>query len=289
MTEPTIIEPVVEPAGDPVAEPTSFVEDSGTFKEGWQDAYVPEDFRGRSIFNSVTSIQDVMKKMGNQEIVLSKGGKMVTPLSDEATQTEKDEFYTALGRPTTAGEYELAVPDDIKDFIQPELLEKGKEMFLEMGANPRQAGLAWEFYQDLLRKGLEDTARARETEQAVVKESLEQQWGVDAYNDRMHFAKRLVEENTTPENKQALLDAIGSNQHILEFIATFGQKFKEAERHDPDGTVKSVMTKDEHLMKAKELMETPGYTTGALPPAQMERLQKEIREHYAAAETPDTH
>jgi len=81
MTETQTTEPVE--TGDPVAEPTSFVEDSGTFKEGWQDAYVPEDFRGRSIFNSVTSIQDVMKKMGNQEIVLSKGGKMVTPLSDE--------------------------------------------------------------------------------------------------------------------------------------------------------------------------------------------------------------
>jgi len=65
MTETQTTEPVE--TGDPVAEPTSFVEDSGTFKEGWQDAYVPEDFRGRSIFNSVTSIQDVMKKMGNQK------------------------------------------------------------------------------------------------------------------------------------------------------------------------------------------------------------------------------
>jgi len=131
-------------------------------------------------------------------------------------------------------------------------------------------------------------ARTAEAEQAAVKESLEQKWGVDAYNERMHFAKRAIEENTTPENKDALLQAIGNNQHILEFVAEISKKFKEAERIDPDGTVKSVMTKDEHLMKAKELMETPGYTKGTLPPAQMERLQKEIREHYAAAETPDT-
>ena len=287
MTETQTTEPVE--TGDSVEEPTSFVEDSGTFKEGWQDAYVPEDFRGRSIFNSVTSIQDVMKKMGNQEIVLSKGGKMVTPLSEEATQTEKDEFFTALGRPTTAGEYELTFPQELQEHIRPELVEASKAVFHEAGLNQKQVDVLQKFEEQRITAGLEDMQRTAEAEQAAVKESLEQKWGVDAYNERMHFAKRAIEENTTPENKDALLQAIGNNQHILEFVAEISKKFKEAERIDPDGTVKSVMTKDEHLMKAKELMETPGYTTGALPPAQMERLQKEIREHYAAAETPDTH
>jgi len=146
-----------------------------------------------------------------------------------------------------------------------------------------------QFEHDRIALGLEEMARSGEAEQKETQAALEEKWGVDAYNDRMHFAKRLVEDNTTPENKQALLDAIGSNQHILEFVAEFGMKFKEAKRIDPDGTAKSVLTKQDHLGRARELMETPGYTKGTLPPAQMERLQKEIREHYRAAEeTPDT-
>ena len=286
MTETEQTE-LVEKTGDTETSETevvSFVDENGVFKEGWQDAYVPEDFRGRSIFNGITSVEDAMKKMGNQEIVLSKGGKMVTPLADDATQTEKDEFYKALGRPETASEYELIIPDELGDYIQPELVEKGKELFHAMGLNAKQAELAWQFEQERITNDLEQIQRAAEAEQAATKEALEQKWGPEAYADRMHFAKRLVEENTTDENKEALLNAIGNNQHILEFVAEFGQKFKEASRVDSDGSQKPVMTKEEHRMKAKELAATPGYIDGRMPAAQKERIQKEIRDHYAAIE-----
>jgi len=287
MTEPATTDPVVEPTGDPATgdpEPVSFVNPDGTFKEGWQDAFVPEDFRGRTMFSSFTSVGDVMKKVGNQELVLSRGGKMPSPLPENATATEKDEYYKALGRPESPKEYELAVPDEIKDFVQPELMEKGRELFHAMGLNKQQAQLAWKFEQERIQSGLEEMARTAKADREATQNALEKKWGPDAYAERMHFAKRLVQENTTDENREQLLEAIGHNQHILEFVAEFGMKFKEAGRIDSDGAQKPVMTKEEHQMKAKELMETPGYINGSLTPAQMERLQKEIRAHYAAME-----
>jgi hypothetical protein len=87
----------------------------------------------------------------------------------------------------------------------------------------------------------------------------------------------MVAENATEENKAEVLDAIGSNPIVCDFLANMAKKFVEHKVISADVT---QPTPNDALAEADVLRNTPGYITGELAntsPAKYKQITEQIR------------
>jgi len=211
----------------------SYVNADGTLKEGWKDHLIPEDFRGRPVYNAVgNDVAGLLKHIGNQDIAISRQGKGVFVPGENATETEKEMFYNAIGRPETPEGYEFAVPDEQKEYYDDSLLKLARETLYNVGLNKEQftAVMALdakrtelaqqemnenplEFYEDLM--PLVNPILKQKAE-----DSLKTKWG-DAYKMRLHYANMAITEATEEgEEREGLLERYGNDPVFADFAAT---------------------------------------------------------------------
>lgn len=272
-----------DPANSAPDDEVSFVNPDGTFRDGWKEAFVPEDFRGRKVFDIVTDLKTAMKQLGNQDLLISRQGKGIMPPPENATQTEKDMFYEALGRPNNFADYKVEVPDELREYYDEPLLNEAKEALHAAGLTQKQVDAVMALDMKRLVTGREQLAAREKAELEAAEKTLRAEWG-DGYEARLHLANRVVSENTTEEERPVVLEAIGNNPVVANFLANIGKKFMEGSLINADGS-KTAMTPEECRNRAKELMSTPGYVEGTLPPATMERLRAEIAGLYSKTVT----
>ena len=130
-----------------------------------------------------------------------------------------------------------------------------------------------------MRQSIEE-AKVQETQAA--EEAFKKQWG-GAYEERLHLANRMIEENVSDENKPALLDAIGNNPQVADFLANIAKKFVE---HKIISAEVDQPTPTEALAQVEELRNTPGYITGELAntsPARYKQITQDIAALYQKA------
>jgi len=230
----------ITPAAAPVVPaapivPESYVNADGTFKEGWRDHVVPDDFKGRPCYDAIgNDIQSVMKHIGNQDIAISKQGKGVFVPGPEASQTEKDMFYKAIGRPDTPEGYEFTVPDDVKEYYETDevMLTQAKAAFHEVGLTKQQFTAVMAM--DAMRlKASEEAMKADPmsfyeqimplVQPLIVKEcedALDAKWG-DAKVSRLHYANMAITEcYPEGEERDAVLAKYGSDPVFADAMAT---------------------------------------------------------------------
>jgi len=262
-------------------DPGSFVNPDGTLKDGWRDL-IPEDFRGRQVFDTVGNLGDVFKQLGNKDVLISRQGKGVMVPPKNATPTERDMFFDAIGRPKTAADYKVELPKGMEEYYDVPFLEEAKMDLHKAGLTQEQVDIVMAVDQKRLVKGLEQLKAQEEAASKEAETALRTRWG-PAYDERLHIANRMIAENVANEEEKAeLLSLIGNKVRIADFLATIGKKFMEG-KLITGGVQSTQMTPQEHETRGRELMETPGFIQGTLPQATRDRLQKEIDAHYAAA------
>ena len=219
----------------PTAAPVSWVNPDGTLKEGWKNTLVPEDFRGKRVYDAVgNDVASLLRHIGHQDSVIGKQGKGIFVPGPEASQTEKDIFYKALGRPDKPEEYKIDIP---KEAMDETLAVEAKTIFHKAGLTQSQvdAVIALDkarmeasakdlednpvkYFEELLPKVQPIYAKAAEDE-------LRQRWG-DAYDARIHLANRAIEENiSNAEDKQLILSRAGNDPLVADLLATMMQKY----------------------------------------------------------------
>lgn len=216
------------------ATPQSFVNPDGTLKEGWQQAYIPQEFINRPCYKAIKpDLKSIMAHIGNQDIAISRQGKGVFIPAADAPPAEVAAFHRALGVPDNPEGYELKVPEGMESYYQDkELLSEAKQALHKEGLTPRQfaavmaldARRVKEFTdmiaQDPMPIYEEILPRVMELQNEKAEKELRLKWG-DAYDSRLRLANLFIAENVKEEEaKQELLTQIGNNPRLADLFAS---------------------------------------------------------------------
>ncbi len=294
-------DPAAVPSGDPPVQPEpsptqtqtaevaseSYVNADGTFKEGWKEALIPEDFRGRKVYETVSDMKGLMRQLGHQAATIGRQGKGVFKPSDDATETEVDLFYEALGRPKTAEEYAFEVPEGLEAHYDAAVLADAKTAMHKAGLTQAQVDVIMALDVKRLESSLKQREEAEQVAAKACEDALVQQWGAD-YPRRLHLANRIIAEFATDENKHALLEIVGNSAVVADFFATAGMKLMEGGLIDSEVT-SGAMTPAEADVKMKEKIEEQARDPNMqfTNPTMFKRLNEEINA-LAATASPTT-
>jgi hypothetical protein len=278
--------PAPAPSGTPApaAAPESFINPDGTFKPGWEKAYVPEDFQGLGAFKTFTDIKGAMKQLGNLERLRGKTGKGIMPLTAESTPTERELYYKAIGRPDTPAGYKIEIPKDLEGHYDPAVLEEAKGALHAAGLTQEQVAAVVALDAKRLKDGLAKREAQEKADHDAAEKALRVKWGA-AYDARLHVANRMIEENVAAADKPMLLEAIGNNPAVADFLATIGKKFMEDTPPREGAAAAGAMTPAEAKLRSqeigRELVATPNMRYDN--PSKYARLNKELDEATKAS------
>ena len=210
----------------------------------------------------------------NAQKMIGKSADMVVVPTEKSTQAEWDEFHSKTGRPDTIDGYEISHAEGIGE-IDAEVETALKNFAHSKGLSPAtvQGLIELDDARMLaMRQAMDDADVA---EKQTTEEALKKQWG-GAYEERLHLANRMINENASEENKEAVLEVIGNNPIVADFLANIAKKFVEHKIINADV---SQSTPVEALGKAEELRNTTGYITGELAntsPVRYKQITQEI-------------
>lgn len=244
--------PPAEPSAEPgtPAGPQSFINEDGTLAEGWRDKYVPEDLRKEKIYDAIKDLPTAFKTLGHQAKLVGRKGILLP--TETSGQSEWDSFHEALGRPKTADEYVMDVPEENADDFSEELITEARGMFHGLGFNQKQVDTLWEFEKKrvaAMNKALDDFEAQ---ELAEMETALRNKLGT-AYDEGIHLGNRMISENAVEgEERDYLLAEYGNNPRFAGFIINMAKKFVEhriitdveTPSSDLEGRKKELMASD---------------------------------------------
>jgi hypothetical protein len=270
--------------------PETWVNPDGTLKDGWKLNAVPQDFRGRKVYDAVgNNLEGLLKHIGNQDTLIGKQGKGIFVPSPEATETEKDMFFKAIGRPDTPQSYKLNIPDTLKDHYNDEkFMSSAKGVFHKAGLTQAQVDAVVAVDNQRIQAGIDDI-KANPMDyyeellpqvQPIYKEmftkELQKRWG-DSYQAREHLFKRAIAENTTEgDERELLLVRIEQDPLVADLLATMMNKhFTSGTGPDPSiGNSSSALNVDQRI---DELMRDPNYMDGRTNPGRHKYIVEEVQ------------
>lgn len=281
MTEVAENTSVEEPvAGETVS--TNYIGEDGNFTEGWMEhAGISEDLRSDLTLKSTPSVAAMASQLVNAQKMIGKQPNMMVMPTEQSTQVEWDEFHKACGRPDTPDEYNITHHEDIGE-VNAETEAAFKNLAHSLGLNSDAVQKLMEL-DDTRIMGMRQAMQ--ESEMQAVEQcqaDLKEQWGA-AYDERMHLANRMIEENTTDETKDALLGKIGNDPLVADFLANMAAKFVEHKVISADVT---KHTPSDAMAEAEVLRNTPGYANGELKktsPSRYKQITQQITSLYNEA------
>ena len=155
----------------------------GGQQQGVQDArgWLPEEFRSDPAFEKFTDLGALAK--GYRETVKFVGADKATLVrlpKDEADAAAWGEVWSKLGRPEKPEGYTFDGLDDLPG------LDGFRKVAHEAGLPAKQAGALAKWYAD-------HQGEQREQMRTSTERALREEWGA-AYDERLHSAKKLVEQ-----------------------------------------------------------------------------------------------
>ena len=247
--EPTT--PTSPETEETTASPGTFVNPDGTLKEGWQ-SLVPEDFRQLGVFKTFSDLPGVFKQLGNLEKLRGRQGKGIVPPPDDATQTEKDMFFEALGRPKTPGDYRVEVPKELSEFYDKSDLDKVREKAHSAGLNQKQLDLLMAYDAERLADGVKQAAVEKEERLKASVQELEKRWGA-AYPDRLETANLMVANYAPAQDKDEILRVCNNNPILTDFLSSIGKHFTEGKTAPAESAGNGRMTPGEAQARLGEI------------------------------------
>jgi hypothetical protein len=231
-----------------------YLNEDGTFAENWTEE-LPEDLREYAGKLDVPDFPALVKKTMHAESRIGKD-KVVVPTKD-SSEAEWDAWYRAIGKPDTADDYKIEIPEELEGHYDPEFLKSLQQWAFEHHV---PAGLFTEFMAfDAERAvaGLAEQARAAETEKLEAEGALRKEFG-QAYEDRMHNARRLLHEfapDTT--HRTQILEKYGNDPGFIRLVSDIANKMIDSEILR--GELPSAPTPKQADERLAEINATPGF------------------------------
>jgi len=236
--------------------PQTFIDADGKFLSGWKEYYVPEELRADKVYDTFDDVAGSLKMLGNLQKMIGKKGVIVP--GEASPPSEWDNFHRELGRPDMKDQYQMKVADDLAEVYDKNLMAEARDIFFDLGFDQKKVDRLWAFEEKRIRAGLKAIEEANAKAVLDMKNALQEKWG-DAYEMRLHLTNRVVAENTeNQEEKEALLNVIGNNPVVGNFLANIGTKFMEHKIITETEPAYS-MTPDEARTEAKKIEQTPGF------------------------------
>ena len=277
---------VAEPVAEASVSPTSFIGDDGNFTENWMEvAGIPEELRVDQTLKTTRNLSGLASQLVNAQKMIGKHADMVVVPNEKSTQSEWDEYHKAGGRPDTPDEYAFEHVEGIES--DPELETAFKNLAHSEGLRPATVQKLIEMDDNRILMVEQAMKEAKIAEVASAEEALKKQWGA-AYDERLNLANRMIQENVSEDNKPALLDAIGNNPMVADFLANIAKKFVE---HKIISAEVDQPTPVEAHAAIEGLRNTPGYITGELAntsPARYKQITQEIAKLYQGLHPEDS-
>jgi hypothetical protein len=222
------------------------------------------------------------KLAANQAFLLGRQGKGVQVPTDKSTQTEREAFFEAIGRPKTPEDYKIEVPKGLEDrYAAPEVKEAlGAMHSLGLTQEQVKGVMALDAKRVQTFEAAQAAAAQKQHDDAMA--ALKTEWG-EAFESKTHLMKLAIAEYVPTEELQRLQEKFGNDADLIRVLSRVGSTLTEGKMPNPESHQTGALTPAEHLSRAKELMATPGYANGQMPDATRDRIQKEIDAHYRAA------
>jgi len=194
-------ETVISPEEAVVAEP-QYIGSEGELKEGWQNAYVPEDIRKDGTWSRFKKIQDVIKSENEARKLVSKKGVI---LPTEASKPEEwDAFYRLTGKPEKPEDYDIKKPDDFPDdYWDEEFSAAAAQEFHKMHLTKKQAAALLVFDNQRVLNGLKKMKEENDTAELALRKEAGTK-----YDEIFHQGKRLLTENLSAIPQELQQNAI---------------------------------------------------------------------------------
>jgi len=274
MTEVAENTSVTEPvASEPVS--TGYIGDDGSFTENWMEqAGIPEDLRNDQTLMTTKNVASMASQLVNAQKLIGKGANMAVIPTEHSTELERAEFNKLCGCPDTPDEYAITHAEGMGE-INADVETGFKNLAHSHGLRPETVQALTDLDDARMlsmQQAMEDAAVQKT---ADCEEALKKQWG-GAYDERLHLANRMIAENASDENKEEVLNAIGSNPIIADFLANMAKKFVE---HKVISADINTPTPLDAKAQADDLRQTPGYISGELAntsPARYKQITKDI-------------
>jgi hypothetical protein len=259
VAEP-VAEPVVAPVVAPVAEPTNFYGADGALNEGWQGS-LSEELRDEKSLSSFKTVQDLAKSMVMTKKMV--GQNVIKMPGETYTQGEWDEYHKAGGRPETAADYDLKMPDGFPEAIAAEIfpeaeITKWKDRLFKGGVSQQSANnIVQELAQDVL-AGRQGMQQAAEAATAAIVGNLTTEYGA-AYAQKMHYGDMAIEDFTGgDEAMKEALAPLRQNEMAIKMMVHFGAMLGEGK--PPSFT--AIPTPSDYQDQVDTLMADPLYMNG---------------------------
>lgn len=229
-TTPAPAPPAAEPAtpatpATPAAAPS--VTDGYT---GLPSKYAADEFfKGKDLDEILTEYKTLHQLQTARE-----NNGLVTLINEKSTPEEVEAFYSKLGKPKSAAEYELARPEDLPagiDFSD-ELMGKFAQMAHKWHLTKDQARGLFADYHEMIKEQFAANAAYTETLLANNLAELEAAWGgpvdSDKFKANQALAIRAFNSVATPDLAAAFKDQpeIASNPLVLQVLAKLGAKME---------------------------------------------------------------
>lgn len=225
-------EPQVNPAVDPqpaAGEKDGFfdysgmIDSEGFFSENWKNS-LPEDLRNEPCLDNVKNFATLTKSFVNAQKMIGKN-KIAIP-GENATEEERNAFYTALGRPSTADEYKhegVELPEGIT--LDDNAIKEFRNFAYENGLSQQVYEKALAF--DVLRaqKSYEAAVKAHNQEYEQTMSKLRDQYG-DQLQGRIAQVDKAL---TTFGIKDLFIEkGLTNNYQVFEALAKIGESISES-------------------------------------------------------------
>ncbi len=159
---------------------------------------VSEEFRAKPFMKDVDSMDKLLTKFEGAQTLIGKKGDLTLP-GDDATEEQKTEFYTKLGRPPSADKYELNKPEGFQETEISKEYDTGlKTILFKHGLTSAQAsGLSKDF---------DELVAATQKKMGVQEEAVEKDFMEQAeilFKDRqdqvLDLGSQLIKKHAPPE------------------------------------------------------------------------------------------
>ena len=261
----------------------SFIDAEGNFQEGWINALVPEDSRDLGVFKGITNAKSAMKQLANLERLRGKQGKGLMPLTDDSTDTEKEAFYAAIGRPESSDKYEVIVPENLSQYYTDETMMGVKDAFHKAGLTQKQVSAIMQLDAQRVMASIEAAEAAEVSAHDEAEAALKKKWGL-AYAERILAANKVIADNVPEADRAALTDIIGNSPVVADFLATIGKKYFTEDTLQSDSPRSGQLTPQEADLRMRELIaERASMPPNSNQTAKYKRLSKDINEMTLAA------
>ena len=260
MPDETVESVVEETNTDAAVEPkaTDFLNEDGTFKEGWLGALVPEDLRDRKVYKTTPDIRSALKLLAHQEKFLGSQGKGIMPLGEKPTPTDLEMYRKAMGIPETPDGYKVEVPEGLGDYYDETVMKETVKGLHALHLTPAQVSGVMALEAGRLRAGIKEQEESEANAHKETETVLREDWG-EKFEENLRLANRVIAENVAEEDKDEILALIGNNVKVSKLFAKLGEAYLEDRSVNTDGERPSGIQSEIEKLEA-----TPGYADGKL-------------------------